>query len=432
MDYHRPLNESADHPKVHLALLLVPGAGRPTNPRDGPAAFAESPLLLNPGGPGGSGAIFARLSGRQLQGIVGRHHDIVGFDPRGVGATTPVTNCFAASGDDEQGLPGRNVGLLNRLSWLLAGHDVGLVNSSNVALGKLDVRARALGRLCRKVADGDGKDSIFQYANTANVARDMLSIIDAWDAWRNAAALGITGTQQDDSSSAERTASGKDEEIPVVDTQPAPSSNSSTKGKLVYLGLSYGTLLGATFAAMFPDRVGRLVLDGVVDADHYVEPAWLDNLVDTDAIWEQFFTDCHAAGPTCPLFRSGDDAEAIRDRVYALLDRLQEQPAIAISPEPDANVPGLVTASDVKAIVFASLYAPNTAFPALANLLNIILEDRLDEITGRPILPALCHHLDLPVWPDDAPKAIMCSDKRYTVSWLCSYQFLGFNIGLER
>ena len=34
--------------------------------------------------------------------------------------------------------------------------------------------------------------------------------------------------------------------------------------KLNYLGISYGTFLGATYANLFPRRVGRLVLDGNV------------------------------------------------------------------------------------------------------------------------------------------------------------------------
>jgi pimeloyl-ACP methyl ester carboxylesterase len=41
--------------------------------------------------------------------------------------------------------------------------------------------------------------------------------------------------------------------------------------KLQYLGFSYGTFLGNTFASMFPGRVGRMVLDGVVDPYNYLE-----------------------------------------------------------------------------------------------------------------------------------------------------------------
>lgn len=44
MDYHRPLNESASHPKVHIAIVLVPGHNR----TDDPMSYGESPLLLNP------------------------------------------------------------------------------------------------------------------------------------------------------------------------------------------------------------------------------------------------------------------------------------------------------------------------------------------------------------------------------------------------
>ena len=35
--------------------------------------------------------------------------------------------------------------------------------------------------------------------------------------------------------------------------------------KLHYLGYSYGSLLGTTYATMFPDRVGQFVLDGAID-----------------------------------------------------------------------------------------------------------------------------------------------------------------------
>jgi pimeloyl-ACP methyl ester carboxylesterase len=39
--------------------------------------------------------------------------------------------------------------------------------------------------------------------------------------------------------------------------------------KLQYWGFSYGTILGNTFASMFPDKIERMVVDGVVDADDY-------------------------------------------------------------------------------------------------------------------------------------------------------------------
>lgn len=34
---------------------------------------------------------------------------------------------------------------------------------------------------------------------------------------------------------------------------------------LTHQGFSYGTILGATVAAMFPDRIGRMILDGAVN-----------------------------------------------------------------------------------------------------------------------------------------------------------------------
>ena len=89
MDYHRPLNASKDNPKVHLALLLVPGKSSRAN------NFSTSPLILNPGGPGGSGVLMAAGFGPRIHSIVGENQDVIGFDPRGIGATTPRADCFS-------------------------------------------------------------------------------------------------------------------------------------------------------------------------------------------------------------------------------------------------------------------------------------------------------------------------------------------------
>ncbi|KAI1135702.1 alpha/beta-hydrolase [Hypoxylon sp. FL0543] len=394
MDYHRPLNESADNPKVHIALVLKPGINRTENP----ASYSESPLLINPGGPGGPGAEFALITGPMLQTAVGKDRDVIGFDPRGVGATTPKADCFA-SPDDPFGLDGRNVAYMNRLSWLTAEHEIGIVNSSNVALSKLDTSSRALSKLCKRIDDAEGKNSIFRYSNTPNVARDMLSIVDAWDQWR-------LGSNPKPAKSTQKPET--EDELPV-DTRI--EAKDSTQGKLVYWGFSYGTLLGATFASMFPDRVGRVILDGVVDADHYVDRVMVDAILDTDAIWEKFFVYCADAGPQCPLFRLGDKPESIKKRFTDIMNWLEKEPAIVFPKQ--ANVPVLITVSDFRLIIFSALYAPIAAFPVVALLLKALVDGQLSDYVASPAPTLLCHNITLPRWPDDAQKVIGCSDKRY-------------------
>ncbi len=52
-------------------------------------------LLMNPGGPGASGmGLAAALSGRLTESPVAQRFDLVGFDPRGVGASTPTIDCL--------------------------------------------------------------------------------------------------------------------------------------------------------------------------------------------------------------------------------------------------------------------------------------------------------------------------------------------------
>ncbi|KAI0883232.1 alpha/beta-hydrolase [Annulohypoxylon maeteangense] len=396
MDYHRPLNESADHPKVHLALVLKPGIGR----TEDPSSFGQSPLLINPGGPGGSGANFALTASELLQTAAGSDLDIIGFDPRGVGSTTPKADCFVAP-DDDFGLDGKNVAYMQRLGWLTSGHDVGIVNSSNVALSKLNARSKALSKLCKRVDEVEGNNSIFRYSNTPNVARDMLSIVQAWDEWRSVPDVKPAKSSQK-------------QEIVDEQTVTKIEAQDSTQGKLVYWGFSYGTLLGATFSSMFPDKVGRIILDGVVDADHYVSPM-LDNAIfDTDAIWDKFFSYCAEAGSQCPLFQPGEKPEDIKRRFDDTMISLEKEPAIVLPSR--ENVPILITASDVKMIIFSALYSPIVMFPSIAILIKAIIDDRLDNIVGSPAPTMLCHNLTLPQWPDDAQKVIGCSDKRYKLN----------------
>jgi hypothetical protein len=180
-----------------------------------------------------------------------------------------------------------------------------------------------------------------------------------------------------------------------------------------------GTLLGATFASMFPDKVGRVILDGVMDADHYVEPIWMDSIMDADKVLDKFFVYCHTAGLKCHFYRNGDTPEDIKNRYYSLMASLQDEPKILFYP--GYNMPVILTAGDVKTAVFGSLYAPIVVFPVIAQLLNAILTDGkyLHLFVTPPVLSGLCGNISLPVWPDDAQKAVMCGDKRYKVGDHC-------------
>jgi pimeloyl-ACP methyl ester carboxylesterase len=79
LDYSRPRGK-----KIQLALSRV----RHTVPDD----EYQGIMLVNPGGPGGSGLFFAIL-GAFVPGGAGQAYDWIGFDPRGVGASVPSLHC---------------------------------------------------------------------------------------------------------------------------------------------------------------------------------------------------------------------------------------------------------------------------------------------------------------------------------------------------
>ncbi|KAF7907726.1 uncharacterized protein EAF01_005312 [Botrytis porri] len=399
MDYHRPLNESDDNPKVHIALILIPG--NHTGDK-----FSESPLLLNPGGPGGSGTLFGLAAGPLIQNIVGGDQDVIGFDPRGIGATTPRADCFSYGGTYDGVGDDQARGDYHRLLFNTAGQAIGLANTSSTALRHLNARAKAMAKLCAEKDSLSGQSSIFRHAGTPSVARDMISIIDAWDDWTSSIK---------EESTYYNTA---DFDLPI---QREPEDASlETKGKLVYWGFSYGTLLGSTFAAMFPDRVGRLVLDGVVDADNYVAPIWLESQRDADKVWSSFFRYCHEAKSACQFYRKTDKVTDIEERFESVMWRLKESPISLVSK--DTLIPFLVTYSDVKYQIFQTLYAPLYGFQAVAQLLDILERNPEDWIEFTPTPPLndfefVCKHSQ-PKWSyfDDAQRVILCSDKKYPLN----------------
>jgi pimeloyl-ACP methyl ester carboxylesterase len=92
--------------------------------------------------------------------------------------------------------------------------------------------------------------------------------------------------------------------------------------KLDWFGASYGTQLGATYAELFPDRVGRMVLDGAVDPTLDATESALGQATGFQRAVEAYAKDC-VTSDECPL---GDDAEAGLDKIADLLQQLDEKP----------------------------------------------------------------------------------------------------------
>jgi len=205
-------------------------------------------LLINPGGPGGSGLeltdYFLSFAGDSLLD----HYDIVGFDPRGVGQSTPI-----------------NCGTTEELNAYFTSQDVAEKAADVTRLQQVNAD------FANRCLELSGR--IVENIDTASAARDM-------DVIR--AVLG--------------------------------------DAKLHYLGFSYGSQLGATYATIFPDNVGRLVLDGAVDFLLSPEEMSEGQAAGFEQALDAYIADCITQS-NCPLPRDPDLAKrAVRDLITEARD----------------------------------------------------------------------------------------------------------------
>jgi pimeloyl-ACP methyl ester carboxylesterase len=236
LDYDRP-----DRGTTQVALARVPAAD---------TANRIGSVFVNPGGPGGSGVGmvldgFGEVLAAQLQG----RFDVVGFDPRGVGASDPL-HCFES---------------VEALNDHFAGQPV-FPYLEDQFRPFFDTY-RALGQECRH-----DRQAVVANMNTADVVRDL-------DLLRRA--VGDAG--------------------------------------LTYLGFSYGSYIGNTYANLFPGHIRALVIDGVLDPRLWSSGRQVESdRVATQQEFEEFLRLCDEAGQEC-AFSAPEGSAARWDALAAAL-----------------------------------------------------------------------------------------------------------------
>ncbi|KAJ3169775.1 hypothetical protein HDU88_000412 [Geranomyces variabilis] len=261
-------------------------------------------LFTNPGGPGGSGVDLVKYGGKGISDNVDGRYDIIGFDPRGIGASNPI-RCFDSA-------------ITHRAF-------------DSVATERL---------ISKPLTTNFSDPGTFEYAIAHEMAR-------AEQCQQNAGYL-----------------------LPFLSTAAVARDmdllrRAERQERLHYWGFSYGTILGQTYINMFPDRVGHMPIDGVVNPVAWGEgwgfrakPSTRDVqwLTHAQEVYEGFAEACEVAGPgRCALaVRDPPDEHYVAKRIEAFLGSLILKPL----PVPFANTPGVVTRATVRQLLTDLVYQP--------------------------------------------------------------------------
>ncbi|EFQ33826.1 hypothetical protein CGRA01v4_10714 [Colletotrichum graminicola] len=359
---------------VALAIVKLPAKVPDHDPAFGGTIFT------NPGGPGGSGVGLLLREGHLLQDTVdgNKKYEILSWDPRGVQFTSPKADCY-------EDLIARDMDAIQRLA-------IGPLDASLDALRRQWARIQAYGKLCTQSAVNG---SILPYASTASVVRDMVEMLDKIQELR------------DDEVAAKFFEEEKAQ-------RPMELRSAKELPRLQYWGFSYGSLLGNTFASMYPGRVQRIILDGIVDADDYMAAGWTTNLQDSEKIVEFFCTSCFISGRKCALSRPSDRKwQDIRERVNQLVKQLDDSPVSVL----DGKLTKILTGYDVTRSFVRPLYTPYRDFTKLAEKINSAIEGNYTALieTATADIPKLddaCSNPNSSAPPSavgDGAPAILCS-----------------------
>ncbi|MFF7134158.1 MULTISPECIES: alpha/beta hydrolase [unclassified Streptomyces] len=126
--------------------------------------------------------------------------------------------------------------------------------------------------------------------------------------------------------------------------------------KLNYVGASYGTLLGATYAGLFPGRSGRLVLDGAMDPSLPARRMNLDQTAGFETAFQSFAKDC-VQQPDCPLGTKGTTTAQVGRNLTAFFRKLDAHPVPTGDPDGRTLGEALATTGVIAAMYDESSWA---------------------------------------------------------------------------
>lgn len=159
--------------------------------------------------------------------------------------------------------------------------------------------------------------------------------------------------------------------LPYITTDNAARDMDLLRGvlgdpKLNYLGYSYGTFLGATYAKLYPDRVGRMVLDGAIDPAASGLDVSTAQAIGFESALRAYMADCLTTSD-CPFRGSVDEGMADLGTLLASVDRAPIQ----------ASDGRMLGADSLTTAIVSALYS-QSSWPYLSTALTNALQGNAD------------------------------------------------------
>lgn len=243
-----PMDWANPSPETDITLALA---------RHSATGTSMGSLFVNPGGPGASGFNLIHDDvDFAVSATLREHYDVIGWDPRGVGRSTPVT-CLDDAGLDEFifGIPDAPIG---SAAWRAETEDAAI----------------SFGQACFNYTG-----PVLQFIDTQSTVHDLDML---------------------------RAVVGDD--------------------KLQYLGYSYGSDIGSYYLENFPEKAGRIVLDGATDSSISVFEVGRVQTAGFERALKNYLAACPTSFDDCPFL---DGVDAALATIRELYDRYDANPVAA-------------------------------------------------------------------------------------------------------